>query len=186
MGYDFVRIGNLLASRMALLLIVASARGCRWLVEQPSGSILESHPRFQHVLSIIKVSWYDWYLFSSFFTSRIQLTFQGWLSFILFHRLITYKVYTCTFWMGAFQGATPKRHRLWSNDSSLLQAIADVGGSMTREEMKNLSGASLVRKYIDSEGKKRHVGIPDRLKQSQSLCSSLHRWKQLGNMCIYI
>lgn len=57
LGYDFVRIGNLLASRMALLIMVASARGCRWLVEQPSGSILESHPRFQHILSIIKVSW---------------------------------------------------------------------------------------------------------------------------------
>lgn len=54
--------------------------------------------------------------------------------------------------------------------------------SMTREAMKNLPGASLVHKYIDSAGKRRHVGIPDRLKQCQSLCSNLHMWKQPGNI----
>ena len=36
-----------------------ACKGCRWVVEQPSGSILESHPRFQRALEIIKVSWYS-------------------------------------------------------------------------------------------------------------------------------
>lgn len=56
-GYEFVRIGNLLASRLILLLILCSCRGCRWLVEQPEGSSLPNTPRFQQFLSMTKVSW---------------------------------------------------------------------------------------------------------------------------------
>ncbi len=39
-------------------------------------------------------------------------------------------------------------------------------------DLQKLPGTSLVHKYIDSAGKRRHVGIPQRLKQSQSLCSN--------------
>ena len=56
-GYDFVRIGNLLASRLVLLLILCSCRGCRWLVEQPEGSTLPHTKRFQEFLGMTKVSW---------------------------------------------------------------------------------------------------------------------------------
>ena len=79
------------------------------------------------------------------------------------------KVYTTSFWMGAFQGKTPKRHRLWSNDKGLLDQIFNIGGYMSRESMQSLPGSALVRKYIDKQGQKQRVGIPSRLKQSQFL-----------------
>lgn len=79
------------------------------------------------------------------------------------------EVFTCSFWMGAFDGQTPKRHRLWSNDMSLLESISSIGGSMSRKAMQQLPGAPLVKKYIDKSGKQRRMGIPERLKQSQFL-----------------
>ena len=38
------------------MLIVCSARGARWIVEQPEGSTLPQHPRFQELLSIVKAA----------------------------------------------------------------------------------------------------------------------------------
>ena len=74
--------------------------------------------------------------------------------------------------MGAFDGPTAKRHRLWSNDKSLLEQIVSRGGTLTKAAMQSLPGKPLVKKYIDKAGRKRHVGIPDRLRQSQQLASS--------------
>ena len=54
--YDFVQIGNVLASRLILMLMVISAKGARYIVEQPSGSCLKHHPRFQQFLKIAKVA----------------------------------------------------------------------------------------------------------------------------------
>lgn len=54
-GYSFVAIGNLLCSRMALLLLLCWARNIRWVVEQPEHSSLPNHPRFQQILAIGKV-----------------------------------------------------------------------------------------------------------------------------------
>lgn len=107
--------------------------------------------------------------------------------------------------MGAFGGATAKRHRLWSNDKWLLEQIVSQGhlivsfwsrisrthmflqkhlssfvlfplgilpgGHMSRAAMQSLPGTALglVRKYIDKSGKKRMVGVPERLKSSQPL-----------------
>ena len=51
----------------------------------------------------------------------------------------------------------------------LTCTLAVVGGSLTREQLRALPGAQqgLVKKYIDKNGKKRHVGVAGRLKQSQ-------------------
>ena len=73
--------------------------------------------------------------------------------------------------MGAFNGQTPKRHRLWSNDENLLRIIVAKGGTLSRKAMKSLPGERLVKTYFDKSGKRRHVGIPERLKQSQPLDS---------------
>lgn len=100
--------------------------------------------------------------------------------------------------MGAFGGATPKRHRLWSNCNLILAEISKrgtvqlsnvaqcfiymcqkktpvpcIGGHLSREVLRSLPGVKdggLVRKYIDKSGKKRHVGVAAKLKQSQRLC----------------
>ena len=53
-GYDFVSCGNILASRVALLLILASCRALVWFLEQPSGSALPDLPCTQYVWSQIQ------------------------------------------------------------------------------------------------------------------------------------
>lgn len=45
--HDFVGVGNILATRCILLVLVASWRKLRWILEQPLGSCMEDPPRFQ-------------------------------------------------------------------------------------------------------------------------------------------
>ena len=60
--------------------------------------------------------------------------------------------------------------------SSLL-GFCMPGGHMTRAALQSLPGAKdgLVKKYIDKAGKKRMVGVPERLKCSQSLVLIRHQ-----------
>ena len=164
-GYEFVRIGNLLASRLVLLLILCSCRGCRWLVEQPEGSSLPHTKRFQQFIGMCKVSW----IYFTFACGCICLIHAAFCTCVT----CFYEVFTTSFWMGAFNGKTPKRHRLWSNDWGLLQEIHAIGGHMSRTAMQALPGQSLVKKYHDKHGKLRRVGIPARLKESQYLSCKL-------------
>ena len=55
-GFRLVEVGNLLCSRVVLLLLLCSAKGCRWIVEQPEGSSLSNHPRFQELLGYVRVA----------------------------------------------------------------------------------------------------------------------------------
>lgn len=71
--------------------------------------------------------------------------------------------------MGKFGGATAKRHRLWSNDHNLLQAIHSEAGHMRRAEMEALPGGPLVKKYRDKNGLVRCTGLKEKLKASQLL-----------------
>ena len=59
-GYKFVALGNLFCSRLALALILCFARGIRFVVEQPEGSSLPMHPRFQQVLAIGRAPWLNY------------------------------------------------------------------------------------------------------------------------------
>ena len=143
-GFSFVQIGNILCSRLVLMLLICSARGCRWLVEQPEGSSLPNHPRFQELLEIVRVPWHlqnlDWcilhhigfsclsiadcpFRFAPVVTTVESICFDQSLTSLLA------KVYTGSFWMGCFNGNTAKRHRLWSNDRWLLQQIVNRGAS---------------------------------------------------------
>ena len=49
------RLGNLLTARTLILLWVLAAKGCWWIVEQPSSSLMEFHVLFQRFLSLIRV-----------------------------------------------------------------------------------------------------------------------------------
>ena len=73
--------------------------------------------------------------------------------------------------MGKYNGATPKPHKIWSNDKSLLDAIHQEAGHLSHEERMafRATGESLVKKYIDSNGRTRCSGIPSKLKASQCL-----------------
>lgn len=74
--------------------------------------------------------------------------------------------------MGRFNGPTPKRHRLWSNDQQLLGHIADRAGYMSRSEQSACT-LKTAKVYVDRWGVKRRVGIKQNLRDSQRLCSNL-------------
>ena len=50
-----VREANVMVSRVVLLLILVGALGKFWMLEQPSGSMMVNHPRFQELLGSQKV-----------------------------------------------------------------------------------------------------------------------------------
>ena len=81
---------------------------------------------------------------------------------------IVTKVWQTSFWMGRFNGPSPKRHRLWSNDLSILEAIHFKAGHMLRSEMQKCN-KQLVEIYTDVLGVKRRVGKKKELKDSQHL-----------------
>lgn len=59
-GYSFVNMGNILCSRLILMILICSAKGVRWVVEQPEGSSLPNHPRFQQLMAIVEVPQHNW------------------------------------------------------------------------------------------------------------------------------
>ena len=55
---DAVQIGNLLAARAICLLLIASATGIFWVMEQPGTSLMYLHPLFQRLLKLVDVKQY--------------------------------------------------------------------------------------------------------------------------------
>ena len=53
--YTFVKNGNRLASRFALVMWYSLAMGCVFLLEQPHGSLCELHPRMALILAAIQI-----------------------------------------------------------------------------------------------------------------------------------
>ena len=58
-----------------------------------------------------------------------------------------------------------------------------LGGQLSREALRSLPGSTqgLVKKYIDKSGKRRHVGVPSRLKRSQYLLATKLYTLHVGN-----
>ena len=52
---EAVRNGNILACRCFILLLLASCKGCWWIMEQPSTSTMEFMPCFQHLMAMVRV-----------------------------------------------------------------------------------------------------------------------------------
>lgn len=48
-----VHNGNVMTARVLILMLLASAKGIFWLLEQPASSIMEHHPCFQEVLGMV-------------------------------------------------------------------------------------------------------------------------------------
>lgn len=76
------------------------------------------------------------------------------------------QVWTTVFYMGRFSGPSPKRHKVWSNEKSLLDSIFERAGYMSRVDQQACS-TKLVKSYTDSKGVKRVVGLKDQLRGSQ-------------------
>ena len=58
-GYGFVAVGNLLACRCILLIYVAVSRGLKFILEQPDGSALPLHPRWEELLGHVQALWME-------------------------------------------------------------------------------------------------------------------------------
>lgn len=52
----FVQVGNLLAVRTVLMILVCNFMQLRWLLEQPSQSSMNSLPRYQELWNLVQVS----------------------------------------------------------------------------------------------------------------------------------
>ena len=167
----FVREGNLLSARVAILIHVCAARGLRWLLEQPSGTILAHMPWYQRLWAEVEATIgfvqdiqnplnYDRCVYGL----SIQFQDQKTESCLL----VLFQAHRTTFWMGNFGHDTPKQHWVWSNDVGLLEAINGRAGYMSRHD-QSTKEVKLVRKYIDKNGQKRHVGIRPELRKSQIL-----------------
>lgn len=50
-----VRDGNILAARVLVLCLLASAKALFWILEQPASSIMYLHPCFQYVMKTVPV-----------------------------------------------------------------------------------------------------------------------------------
>lgn len=55
-GYKFVKMGNVLASRVVFMCMLAAIHGLRFVVEQPAGSFLEDLPCYQWLWGTLKVA----------------------------------------------------------------------------------------------------------------------------------
>lgn len=51
---ESVQVGNCIAARTLVILLVVAALQCWAILEQPKGSIMESHPAFQEYLSMVE------------------------------------------------------------------------------------------------------------------------------------
>ncbi|CAE6963842.1 unnamed protein product [Symbiodinium sp. CCMP2592] len=131
--HEFVCSGNVLSSRVALLIFLCQYLKLRWILEQPDGSFLPDMPHYQ----------------------QLWRTFEVWQGY---------------FWMGLFNGPSPKRHRVWSNCKGIIDAISERAGFMSREQMGQLR-VRLANHYEDKNGVKRHTGKPKDLQKSQPLGS---------------
>ena len=56
-GYDFVARGNLLLARVMVILLICSYKQVRFLLEQPAGSCLALHPRWEWFCEHVSVLW---------------------------------------------------------------------------------------------------------------------------------
>ncbi len=70
--------------------------------------------------------------------------------------------------MGVFGSGSPKRHRMFSNDESLLERLCARAGYMSRADQQQCE-KKLVKKYIDKKGTQRCVGIKEALRESAYL-----------------
>lgn len=50
--YGFVQAGNRLAARFTLVILYSLSMSCRFLLEQPGGSVVDLHPRLQYLMRI--------------------------------------------------------------------------------------------------------------------------------------
>ena len=56
LGTEFgaTQVGNIMAARVAILLLIAGSRGIHWLLEQPKGSMFQYHPQIEAAFKLLR------------------------------------------------------------------------------------------------------------------------------------
>ena len=146
------------------MMIVSCYRGARAFIEQPAGSFMPHHPRWQWLLGILQVQLLAVLLPKSFH-SCFKQAFKKPFTIILLSSYTLTEVFSGGLWMGKFGGPTPKRHIIFANDQ-FLDPVFKAGEYLSAKERKSLKGSPLVDRYLDSNGVKRVKGNKN-LKKSQ-------------------
>jgi hypothetical protein len=81
----YVRDANTMVSRVILLLWIHEARGTCWILEQPEGSLMQHHARFQELMTARKV-----------FRKRICMQVRSLMIFDILRTVGVYSIYKCT------------------------------------------------------------------------------------------
>ena len=139
--------GNLIASRVVLLLQLCSAMACVWLVEQPGQSILMAYHRVDNLLRQVCATCI---CVVSFFVGFSLGFHQDCFNPI--SRVCVCEVYKKGFWMGAFNGPYPKRHYVLSNAFDYAKGIEGRGGYLSQVQRQDNHWPS--RKTVDTLARK--------------------------------
>lgn len=126
-----VRMGNLLTARTVLLLLVAAAKGCWWVCEQPATSLMEKHVLFQRLLRLVAVH-----------KLRIRMSDYGAPTpkpTILYSSPLLANMGSVTAWLG----------------HQAIESLSDFSVQTELEQRK------MVRHYVDGSGKSRVTGSRD-------------------------
>ena len=87
---------------------------------------------------------------------------------IEFSKLFVPKVWSGRFWMGKFNGKSPKPHIVFSNDREMIVKLCTRAGQMTKSEFAKCP-VRTAKTYLDKRGVKRSVGLKKEMRDSQPL-----------------
>ena len=111
-----MRIGNLLASRVVLLLYMVLSKAAKYLLEQPANSEAPNHPRVDAFFNA------HWVFQGSMWGGAYAIGAQEELH------------------------ASAKRHWLWSNDPEIIREIQQAASSLSRSDLDKLKQPLTARK----------------------------------------
>ena len=105
---------NILMPRLVLILLVAEAKHCCWLIEQPTGSTdtLPYHPRL------------DWMINQVIWVTSLQEYVDSWCHGSWNHLILpSSQVFRTDFWMLHYGGSSPKRTTVWSSNGDIIEKL---------------------------------------------------------------
>ena len=169
--------------RTCALIILVTALGGVWTLEQPSGSVLEYYPTFRWIMANIftcggnhAVSCLFRFRIIEIELDRINIwsvessgkkpTFSVRALIILTSEFSMFEVVKVQWWMQHYSAPTPKRHYGYSNSAATLALDRGALKKDQRKPKEKRIRTAVV--YFDKKGVKRYKGT-DALRSTESL-----------------
>ena len=159
MSRKYVRLNNMLVSRMILLILVGIVIGVHFLLEQPLTTLMHrplllpnNAPNVLNITmcvclcviaSLIHTKRYEY-----IDLRQLHHRFRDMLKVLYFY---VGEIHT---WMGMFGAASPKPTRIWGT----VRWLPELRRKLFR--FKSFKNQDVVKHYVDRKGKKRVVGGP--------------------------